>query len=158
MNWKKYKPYLYSIVISEGVGFLASFLSREGTKRFNLYVNKPPLTPPALVFPIAWGTLYALMGISSARIWLSPMSGKRSWGLNLYITQLVLNFFWTLIFFNAAAYGAAAIWILILWLAVLAMVWQFFGVDKTAAWLQVPYLAWLTFAAYLNFGVWMLNK
>jgi tryptophan-rich sensory protein len=77
--------------------------------------------------------------------------------LNLFITQLILNFFWSLIFFNAAAYALATAWLLALWAVVLAMIWLFYGVDRLAAWLQIPYLIWLTFAAYLTIGVWMLN-
>lgn len=157
MNWKKIKPYLIGIGAVEGVGFLASFLSREGTKEFNQTAVQPALTPPQWVFPVAWGILYALMGISAVRVCQAEPSKARSSGLNLFVAQLVLNFFWTLVFFNAQAYGLASVWIVVLWLVVLAMILQFRKVDPVAAWLQVPYLLWLTFAAYLTFGVWMLN-
>lgn len=142
----------------ETVGFFASLLSRQATKEFSMTAFQPPLTPPQWVFPVAWGILYALMGISAVRIWQAPASKDRSKGLNLFVIQLVLNFFWTLIFFNAQAYGLAAVWIVVLWIAVLLMILQFWKVDMIAAWLQVPYLIWLTFAAYLTFGVWMLNR
>jgi tryptophan-rich sensory protein len=157
MNWRKYKPYLWGIGITEAVGGLSALLSKNGMERYDLMVKKPPLTPPMLVFPVAWGTLYALMGISAVRIWKAPKSRRRSWGLNLFISQLILNFFWSLIFFNAAAYALATAWLLSLWAVVLAMIWLFYGVDRLAAWLQIPYLIWLTFAAYLTIGVWMLN-
>ena len=151
------KPYLFGIGAVEAVGFLASFLSREGTKRFNETAIQPALTPPQWVFPLAWGILYALMGISAVRIWQAPASKARTSGLNLFVIQLVLNFFWTLVFFNAQAFGLASAWIVVLWLVVLAMILQFRKVDPVAAWLQVPYLVWLTFATYLTFGVWSLN-
>ena len=125
---------------------------------FGETVQQPPLSPPAIVFPIVWTILYALMGISAARVSLAPQSVGRSRGLNLFITQLIVNFFWSLIFFNAQAYGLAFIWLLLLWCLVLAMILQFHKVDPLAAKLQIPYLIWLTFAAYLNFGVWYLNK
>ena len=109
------------------------------------------------VFPVVWGILYALMGISAARISLAAPSSAKSRGLNLFITQLVVNFFWSLIFFNARAYAFAFLWLLLLWGLVLWMILTFRKVDPAAAWLQIPYLLWLTFAAYLNYGVWQLN-
>ena len=139
------------------MGALSGWLTREGTQLFSETVAKPPLTPPSLVFPIVWGILYALMGIGAARISLTEPSEDRSRGLNLFVAQLIVNFFWSLIFFNAQAYGFAFFWLLLLWGLVLWMTLTFRKVDPIAAWLQVPYLLWLTFAAYLNFGVWRLN-
>ena len=158
MNWKQIKPYLIGILGVEAVGFLASILSRQGTMDFGQLAIQPTLTPPQWVFPVVWSILYALMGISMVRIWQSPPSQARSTGLNLFVVQLILNFFWPLIYFNAQAYGLALIWILLLWAAVLAMILEFLKTDPLAAWLQVPYLIWLTFATYLNFGVWQLNR
>ena len=143
--------------MAEAVGALSGWLTREGTQLFSETVAKPPLTPPSLVFPIVWGILYALMGIGAARVSLTEPSEDRSRGLNLFVAQLIVNFFWSLIFFNAQAYGFAFFWLLLLWGLVLWMTLTFRKVDKIAAWLQVPYLLWLTFAAYLNFGVWRLN-
>ena len=139
------------------MGALSGWLTREGTQLFSETVAKPPLTPPSLVFPIVWGILYALMGIGAARISLTEPSEDRSRGLNLFVAQLIVNFFWSLIFFNAQAYGFAFFWLLLLWGLVLWMTLTFRKVDTIAAWLQVPYLLWLTFAAYLNIGVWRLN-
>lgn len=155
INWK---TYAFWILITEAVGALSGWLTREGTKIFGETVAQPPLSPPMLVFPIVWGILYALMGISAARIYMAPTSAERSKGLNLYIAQLVVNFFWSLIFFNAQAYGFAFIWLLVLWALVLWMILTFRKVDPVAAWLQLPYLLWLTFAAYLNLSVWYLNR
>ena len=139
------------------MGALSGWLTREGTQLFSETVVKPPLTPPSLVFPIVWGILYALMGIGAARVSLTEPSEDRSRGLNLFVAQLIVNFFWSLIFFNAQAYGFAFFWLLLLWGLVLWMTLTFRKVDPIAAWLQVPYLLWLTFAAYLNIGVWRLN-
>lgn len=157
MNIRKWKPYLFWIGITEAVGALSGWLTREGNKLYEQTAVKPKLTPPGIVFPFVWGVLYALMGISATRIWQSPPSSSRSRGLNLYIAQLVVNFFWSLIFFNAQAYGFAFLWLVLLWVLVLAMILTFRKVDPVAAWLQIPYLLWLTFAAYLNWGVWKLN-
>ena len=154
-NWK---TYAFWILVTEAVGGLSGWLTRDGTKRFNETVLQPPLSPPPIVFPIVWGILYALMGFSAARIYLSARSPARSSGLNLYITQLVVNFFWSILFFNAQAFGFAFVWLLLLWVLVLGMILTFRKVDPLAAKLQIPYLLWLTFAAYLNFGVWYLNR
>jgi tryptophan-rich sensory protein len=110
------------------------------------------------LFPIVWGILYALMGIGAARISMTPPSPERSQGLNLFIAQLVVNFFWSLIFFNAQAFGFALLWLVLLWVLVLWMILTFRKTDPLAAWLQIPYLLWLTFAAYLNYSVWQLNR
>ena len=154
-NWK---TYAFWILLTEGVGGLSGWLTREGTKVFSETVAQPPLSPPMIVFPIVWGILYLLLGVGAARIYLAPPSKERSRGLNLFVAQLIVNFFWSLIFFNAQAFGFAFLWLLLLWVLVLAMILTFRKVDPLAAWLQVPYLLWLTFAAYLNFGVWYLNQ
>ena len=140
-----------------GIGALSGFLSREGAGTFSETVIQPPLSPPAWLFPVVWSILYALMGISAARISLAPDSPQKKQGLNLYIIQLVLNFFWSLIFFNLQAYGLAFLWLVVLWITVFLMILSFRKADPVAAWLQIPYLIWLTFAAYLSFGVWYLN-
>lgn len=157
MKIQKWKVYGFWIAITEAVGALSGFLTRQGNEAFQQNAAQPPLSPPSIVFPIVWGILYALMGISAARIWMAPKSAARSRGLNLYFVQLIVNFFWSLIFFNAQAYGFAFLWLLLLWALVLWMILTFRKVDPLAAYIQIPYLIWLTFAAYLSFGVWYLN-
>ena len=103
-NWK---PYLWWILLTEAVGGLSGWLTREGTKIYQQTIAQPPLSPPGWVFPVVWTILYALMGISAARIYLAPPSRERSRGLNLFIAQLVVNFFWSPIFFNLQAIGLA---------------------------------------------------
>ncbi len=158
MKSGKWKTYAFWIVLSESAGALSGWLSREGTAVFSETAVQPPLSPPAILFPIVWTILYLLMGIGAARVSIAPPSPERSKGLNLFIVQLVVNFFWSLIFFNAGAYGFAFLWLLLLWVLVLLMILSFRKVDPLAAWLQLPYLLWLTFAAYLNAGVWYLNQ
>ena len=153
-NWKVYTLW---IGLVEAAGLLSGLLSRVGMENFSQTVAQPPLSPPGWLFPVVWTILYALMGISAARIWLSPPSDSRSRGLNLVLAQLIVNFFWSPIFFNTGAYGFALLWLLLLWVLVVLMILSFRKVDKTAALLQIPYLIWLTFAAYLNWGVWQLN-
>ena len=153
------KPdYLRWIFLTEAVGILSGFLSREGTAAYEQTALKPALTPLGIVFPIVWTILYALMGISAARVAAAPDSKARNRSLNLFVVQLVMNFFWSLILFNAQAYGFALVWLLGLWLTIITMIVAFWSVDRGAALLQIPYLLWVTFAAYLNYGVWMLNR
>ena len=158
MKTQAWKAYAFWILLTEAVGALSGWLTREGSQSFSETVLQPPLSPPSIVFPIVWTILYALLGIGAARIYLSAHSPERNKALNLFIVQLVVNFFWSLIFFNAQAYGFAFLWLLLLWALALGMILQFRRADPLAASLQIPYLLWLTFAAYLNLGVWYLNR
>lgn len=157
MKQRKWKVYVFWIGISLATGLLSGLLSRPGMEGFQETVRQPPLSPPAFLFPVVWTALYILMGIGVARIWLSEPSQLRSKGVNLFIAQLVINFFWSLIFFNARVFALAFLWLLLLWGLVLWMIITFRKVDKLAANLQLPYLLWLSFAAYLSAGVWFLN-
>ncbi len=157
MNFKKWKSYIFWILLAEGVGLLAGLLTRDATAIYANTIQKPPLSPPAIVFPIVWTILYALMGIGAARVTTSPNQKPDDFALNLFIIQLIVNFFWSFFFFNAQAFGFAAVWLILLWVLVLLMIIAFWKVDRLAAWLQIPYLIWLTFAAYLNIAVYLLN-
>ena len=157
MKQMKWKPYVFWILLSLGVGLLSGLLSRPGMEAYRQTVVQPPLSPPAFLFPVVWTILYILMGISTARIYLTEPSELRSKGLNLFIIQLAVNFFWSLIFFNLQAFSLAFLWLLLLWGLVAWMIITFRQVDPKAALLQLPYLLWLTFAAYLSAGVWYLN-
>ena len=154
-NWK---TYMLWILGTEAVGALSGWLTREGSRIFSETVAQPPLSPPGWLFPVAWGILYALMGFSAARVSLQPPSPHRSKGLNLYIAQLIVNFFWSLIFFNAQRFGFAFLWLLLLLGLVIVMTQEFRKADPIAALLQIPYILWLLFASYLNAGVWYLNR
>ena len=154
---RTWKTYAVWILLSEALGALSGFLTRSGAEQYSEAIAKPPLSPPPIVFPIVWGILFALMGISAARVWRAPPSKARTKGLSLFGLQLAFNFFWSILFFNFQVFGIALIWLLILWGLILWMIFTFRQVDPLAAWLQVPYLLWVSFAAYLNYGVWRLN-
>lgn len=160
MKMKKtaWKAYAGWILGTEAVGALAGFLTREGTELYKTTIQKPPLSPPAIVFPIVWSVLYALMGFGAARIWLKPKSSARQKALGFYLAQLGFNFGWSLIFFNAQNFGLAFVWLGVLLALIVWMIAYFAKVDRPAAWLQLPYALWVTFAGYLNYGVWMLNR
>ena len=149
MNKSKTKVYGISIALSLVIGGLSALFTMMGMEDYRL-AEKPALTPPEIVFPIVWTILYTLMGISAARVWIASEDKGSNGGLMLYAIQLVVNFFWSIIFFTLQAYGFAFFWLLFLWLLVLLMIISFSKTDKLAAYLQVPYLLWLTFAGYLN--------
>ena len=153
-----WKTYAVWILATEAVGALSGFLTREGAKLYSQTISKPPLSPPALVFPVVWGVLFLLMGVGAARVYLAPASGARSRSLLLFFVQLAFNFFWSILFFNFQRFGLAFLWLIVLWILILWMILAFRKVDPPAAWLQVPYLLWVTFAAYLSAGVWILNR
>lgn len=157
MDKRKLKTYIISILIAEIVGGVAGLFTSMGMDEYKL-VEKPPLTPPAILFPIVWTILYALMGIGAARIWMSPPTKERNHGLIIYAVQLFFNFFWSILFFNLQAYGFAFFWLLALWILILGMIIIFNKTDRLAAILQIPYLLWVTFAGYLNLMVWLLNR
>ena len=155
MKWKRYA---FWIGLSEAVGFLSGWLTRQGTKIYQTTVAQPPLSPPPAVFPVVWSILFALMGIGAARVYAAPPSSNRTRALLLFFVQLAFNFFWSIIFFSFGSYGAALVWLLVLWMLIAVMILTFYRVDISAALLQLPYLLWVTFAAWLNFGVWVLNR
>lgn len=157
MQIRNWKPYIFFVVLSEAIGAFSGFLTKDGMKIYEAFANKPALTPPGIAFPIVWSILYACMGIGAGRIWQSPPSLARNRSLLVFVIQLAVNFCWSLLFFNAKVYGFALIWLILLWGLVLMMIWAFYQVDPKAAYLQIPYLLWVSFAAYLNFMVWQLN-
>ena len=166
-NWK---ALVICILIPLAVGAVAGFLTKDGMESFAL-LNKPPLSPPAWVFPVAWTILYTLMGISSYFIYVSEpqkvnksISDKntkenkeKSQALSTYGYQLIVNFLWPVFFFNFQWYFFAFLWLVLLWILVAKMILEFGGISQTAAFLNVPYLLWLSFAGYLNLGIWLLN-
>ena len=154
---KQWKIYLLWISVTEGVGTLAGLLTMDAMDQYGGVIVQPPFAPPSWVFPVVWIILYALMGIGAALVSLSVDSPYRNRALNVFVAQLIVNFFWSLIFFRASAYGFAFFWLLLLWVLVLWMIIAFWKADRTAAIMQIPYLLWVSFAAYLNYCVWQLN-
>ena len=139
------------------IGIASSILTRDMMLEYG-NLNKPFLAPPTVLFPIAWTILYILMGIGAALIYSKEEYNQyRSTGLTLHIVQLILNFFWSIIFFNMGQYVFAFIWLVILWLVVLSMLMNYKKISKTAFFLNIPYIVWLTFAGYLNLAVAILN-
>ena len=150
----KWKNLIISILIPVIIGFLGSIFGNV----MNGFdgINKPSFTPPAIVFPIAWTILYILMGISSYLIFESDSSEKDS-ALLIYGIQLVINSLWTFFFFNLKWFLISFVLVLIILLLVIVMIIKFYKINKTAAYLQIPYVVWLIFAAILSYNVFLLN-
>ena len=136
---------------------VSGWLTKDGIDAV-MALPKSSLTPPAWVFPIVWGILFALMGIGAARVYLSPDSVEQNRGIGFFTYQLIFNFFWSILYFNMQWFGVALLWLVVLWILIALMAWNFYKADKLAGLLQIPYLLWVAFAGYLNYVTWSLNK
>lgn len=153
-----YKSLLKYIAIPLIVGAVAAFITRDSMATFDTF-KKPALLPPGWLFPVVWTILYTLMGISAYLISVSPAAPiDKAKALAVYTYQLVVNFLWSIFFFSFEWYLFSFIWIILLWILIILMIRQFSNISKAAAYLNIPYLLWVTFAAYLNFGIWFLNR
>ena len=154
-----YKKLAASCAISLGTGALSAVISMAGMKNFEKAV-KPPLTPPSWIFPIVWTLLFLLMGISAYLVYTNRYvsTRKRNNALIFYGAQLIVNFFWSIIFFNLSSYLFAFLWIILLLVLIIIMTRKFYEINPIAGWLQIPYIIWTSFAAYLTFGVLVLNS
>ena len=152
------KALIICLLIPLAVGGLAAWLTMGSMAQFAA-LAQPLLSPPGWVFPVVWTILYLLMGWASFLIWKSdaPQAAKKR-TLGLYGVQLAVNFVLPLLFFRAGLYGFALIWLVILLVLVAETMLAFGRIDRRAAWLLAPYFLWLLFAAYLNAGVWLLNR
>lgn len=152
-----YKLLVLCIAIPLAIGSLSGFLTSESMEMFSS-INKPPLSPPAILFPIVWTILYILMGIASYLILISGQEKNRiKNALTVYSLQLIFNFFWSIWFFNFGWYLFAFSWLIILWILIFNTIVSFYAISKPAAYLLLPYLLWVTFAGYLNFAIYLLN-
>lgn len=154
----KWKPLLLALALPLAVGGFSAFLTRDGMRAFAL-LKQPPLSPPAWLFPVVWTLLYLMMGLASYLVWVSGVSDRRrERALTVYGLSLAANFLWPILFFTVQAWLAAFLLLLLLWALVGIAALLFGAITPRAGKLLLPYLAWLTFAAYLNLGVWLLNR
>lgn len=151
IQWKKL---VLCLLLPLAVGGLAGFLTRNNMSIFDT-LQKPPFSPPGWLFPVVWTILYLLMGFASYLVLVSDKPGQTAW--KLYGIQLIFNFFWPIFFFNMEQYLLSFIWLLLLWLLILATILWFYRSSKLAGYLLIPYLLWVTFAGYLNLGIYLLN-
>ena len=154
---KNWKLLLICIAIPLAVGALSAWLTRGSMQTFEM-VQKPPLSPPGWLFPVVWTILYTLMGIASYLVLTSEASSEQIRRAMIpYIIQLVFNFFWSIIFFNLGRYLLAFFWLIGLWILILITAVRFSRIRPLAGDLMLPYLLWVTFAGYLNYGIYLLN-
>lgn len=149
INWK---ALIGSLALSLGVGVVSALLTMGGMDAYQT-MYQPPLAPPGWLFPVVWTILYILMGIAAYLVYEGPESTQRSNALKLYGIQLFFNGVWSLIFFGAQAYFFAFVWLVALWLFIYLTTKEFLQLNKTAGILMIPYLAWVTFAGYLNLAI-----
>jgi len=153
MDWKKL---ILCLALPLGVGGLSALLS-GGMETYQT-LRQPPLSPPGWLFPVVWTILYLLMGYASYRVLVSGEEKslvRRAW--ILYGAQLLANFIWPLLFFGGQLYLTALIWLTVLWVLIFLTIRAFSEVDELAGDLLIPYILWVTFAWYLNLGIFLLN-
>ena len=148
----------FGIIISVGVGFLSSLVTRDSISTWYKYLNKPFFSPPNWLFSPVWTLLYTLMGIAVGRVWFygkKHESGKKA--LYHFIAQLIFNGLWSLVFFGLKGPFIALLVILILWILILRSIYWFRFIDRKASFMLYPYLAWVSFATILNISIVYLN-
>ena len=150
-----------SIIVPLAVGGVAAIIAGDAMAKFGAF-NQPPLAPPAWLFPVAWTVLYILMGIACFLVLIRPPDKKvtaeeKTFFFVVYGVQLIFNFFWSVFFFNFEWHLFAFIWLIALWLMVLALVIWGIKNQRAVMWVLLPYLLWVTFAGYLNIMIAILN-
>ena len=153
IEWKKL---LICIAIPLAVGGISALLT-SGNMDLYSEINQPALAPPGWLFPAVWTILYVLMGVALYLVVITKTREDKRPAIVSFGVQLFFNFFWSIIFFNLNQYFLAFIWLLVLLFLVAYTIYLYFGISKTAAYLQIPYILWLLFALYLNYGIYTLN-
>ena len=153
----RFFPLAVAVLIPLFTGMFSSFLTGEDMKIYQ-NMNHPPLAPPGWVFPVAWTILYVLMGIASYLVWSSETEIERKrTALRFYAAQLIMNFFWSTLFFTYARILLALVWLLAMWVLVLICAIRFYRIRHAAGWMMGVLLLWTTFAAYLNFACYAMS-
>lgn len=149
--------FIIALVIPLAVGGISGFFTASSVGSWYQTLSKPSWNPPDWLFGPVWTTLYIMMGIALYLVWKETGSSQKNLALVLFIIQLVLNFFWSFIFFNQRETGWALAEIIALWVMILLTILAFAKVNTLAAWLLVPYISWVSFASVLNYTIWKLN-
>ena len=181
MKYNNLFKLLISVIICEFAGLVGSFFTTPSINEWYKYLNKPSFNPPNWIFGPVWTTLFILMGISLYLVWSKKLVIKnelklhkrKAWNsfsqkfftgkwqktniILIFTTQLVLNVLWSVIFFGAHSPGVAFFELLMLWFAIAFTMVNFYRVSKTAVWLLLPYILWVSFAGVLNFYIFILN-
>lgn len=148
---------IVSIVLPLSIGAIAGIFTSEAIPGWYATLNRPSFNPPNWLFGPVWTTLYLLMGVSLYLIWKQEKSKERNLAMLVFIVQLVLNFAWSFIFFYFNKISFAFAEIILLWLSILLMIIRFYRIKPIAAYINIPYLLWVSFAAILNLSFYLLN-
>jgi len=148
-----------SLLVSELAGVIGALFTAPAISGWYATLAKPEIAPPNWVFGPVWTFLFALMGVAVFLVWQKHGSHRHAKAaLATFLGQLILNVIWSVSFFGLQSPGGAFAEIIVLWIAILATIVAFHRVSKAAAYLMIPYLAWVTFAGYLNYVIWSLNR
>ena len=148
-----------SVSVCVATGFLGSFATMDSVNTWYADLSRPSFTPPDWAFGVVWPILYVMMGISAFMIWNKGLSSRQvKVALGLFILQLVLNGLWTPIFFGLHMIALALVEIVLLWVAILMTILSFWRISKSATFLLLPYIVWVSFAVVLNAALWFLNR
>ena len=153
--WK----FIIAIILCEAVGIISGLLASANNNLWFDTLNKPSWNPPAYLFGPVWTTLYLLMGISLALVWKNKATELNKHNAYfLFAIQLFLNFWWSIFFFYFHSPALALVDIILMVITIIFTIFSFSNFSKSAAWLLLPYIAWVSFAAILNFTIWNLNR
>jgi len=158
MDKTKFFKLLISLILPIGLGSLAGLFTAKEIPDWFDTIAKPSFNPPSYLFGPVWTALYILMGISMYLIWNTPKTELRQKALTVFGVQLFFNFWWSILFFSLHTIFLSVIDILIIWFLIIYMITLFKKIKPIAAYLQIPYLLWVTFATILNISIWYLNK
>ena len=148
---------IISILLPLSVGAVAGMFTSQAVPTWYASLNRPSFSPPNWVFGPVWTSLYILLGISFFLIWKEEASKGRDLAIKVFLVQMLLNFAWSFLFFYFNLIGAALIEIILLWTSIAAMIYLFYKIKPLAAYLNIPYLLWVSFATILNAGYYFLN-
>jgi len=149
---------IVSLILPLGTGAIAGMFTSQAVQDWYVLLNRPSFNPPNWLFAPVWTTLYILMGISLFLIWQQSASKGRNLAILVFLLHLSLNFCWSFIFFYFNMIGLALIEIILLWISIVYMLVLFYKIKPIAAYINVPYLLWVTFATILNAGYYFLNR
>jgi benzodiazapine receptor len=159
MTFSDQKKLIFSIFLCLFAGFIGSYFTTPAIPTWFATLQKPSFAPPNWVFAPVWTSLYILMGISLFLVWQKGREDKTvKAAIYLFAGQLVLNALWSFVFFGLRSPLLGLIEIIILWIAILATILSFMKISRTAAYLLIPYILWVSFASIVNFSIWSLNS
>ena len=158
MNLTSISKLIAALALCFLAAYLGSIVTMPAIPAWYASLNKPFFNPPNWIFGPVWTILYFLMAVSAWLIWREIWDDEVRLALSLFAVQLVLNVLWSVIFFGSRSPFPGFVEILILWLAIFLTIRAFFKISKTAGWLMVPYFLWVTFAAFLNLTVAVMNR